>query len=143
MARGTQRFAVHRPLDEVRRYLSDPSRVGECLSFVQATERENASVRWRLKSPMSSITRTPWFDLEFQVADRDIRWRGRGAHLETIGHLHLVPQSVTETEIEFTLEMIGLGPMALVIEPLASVQIESQIGYFADCLRAQFETKEQ
>lgn len=143
MAKGTQRFAVHRPLDEVHRYLSDPARVGGCLAFVQATERGDTSIRWRLKSPMSSITRTPWFDLEFRIGDHDIHWHGRGAHLETAGHLRLVPQGPTETGVEFALEMVGLGPMALVIEPLASVQIESQMGYFADCLRAQFETKEQ
>lgn len=135
MAQGTLSFTVHHPRQEVLAFLSDPGRVGECLAFVRDTEEEPAGVRWRVKAPMSVITQTPFFDLDFQVEANGVRWHGQGKHLETRGELVLSEEEPGTTAVDFTLEMVGLGAMAMVIEPLAAVQIGSQMEYFASRLR--------
>jgi len=140
MAKSKESFMINRPKDEVYRFLSDPASVGDCLSFVEATE-ENEGLRWQVKSPMSTITATNSLALEFRAApEGEIEWHGQGSHLETRGQIILRESAEQETEAEFTLGMTGLGPMSIVIEPLASVQISNQIAYFAACLRGKLET---
>ncbi len=81
---------------------------------------------------MSSITATPEFTIDFHTRPLDeVRWHGQGAHLETEGQLILSMEGEDTTVVDFTLEMAALGAMALVIEPMAKVQIESQMDYFA------------
>lgn len=139
MAKSKESFTINRPKEEVYRLLSDPASVGGCLSFVKATE-DSEGLHWQVKSPMSTITSTKSLDLEFQAdSEGEIKWHGQGSHLETRGQLALKEKSEQETEVEFTLEMSGLGPMSMVIEPLASVQIGNQIAYFAACVRERLE----
>ncbi len=139
MARGTKSFTINRSREEIYRLLSDPAVVGSCLSFVSGTETDEG-LHWRVKSPMSTIISTKSLALEFQVdPEGEIRWYGRGSHLETRGLLVLREDKEQQTEVKFTLEMAGLGPMSAVIEPLASVQINNQIAYFAACVRDKLE----
>ena len=139
MAKGTQSFTIEKPKDEVYRLLSDPTAVGSCLSFVKETENDNGFY-WVMKSPMSTITSTSSLDLEFDAQPAgEIRWHGQGSHLETKGQIALKESNEQETEVELTLEMTGLGPMSLVIEPLAAVQIGNQIAYFVACVREKLE----
>jgi carbon monoxide dehydrogenase subunit G len=142
MVRRQQQFTVQQPLQMVYRFLSDPVQVGNCLAFVAGTENGVGSLRWQVKAPMSGITGTPEFALEFQTRPPDeVRWRGQGAHLETQGHLILSTEGDT-TVVDFTLEMAALGAMALVIEPMAKVQIEGQMDYFASQMREALEAGE-
>jgi len=136
MARRQQRFMVRQPLEMVYRFLSDPTQVGNCLAFVAGTENGRGSLRWRVKAPMSGITGTPEFILDFHARPPDeVRWRGQGAHLETQGHLILSMEDEDTTVVHFTLEMTAPGAMALVIQPMAKVQIEGQMDYFASQVR--------
>ena len=139
MAKSKESFTINRPKEEVYRLLSDPASVGGCLSFVKATE-DSEGLDWQVKSPMSTITSTSSLALEFQAEpEGQIEWHGQGSHLETKGQLAFEQRSEHETEVELTLEMSGLGPMSMVIEPLASVQIGNQIAYFAACVRERLE----
>lgn len=139
MAKSKESFTINRPKEEVYRLLSDPASVGRCLSFVKATETSEG-LHWQVKSPMSTITSTSSLALEFQAEpEGQIEWHGQGSHLETKGQLAFEQRSEHETEVELTLEMSGLGPMSMVIEPLASVQIGNQIAYFAACVRERLE----
>jgi len=135
MAQGTSRFTLTHPRPTVRAFLSDPARVGAGLAFVQETEAGPAGARWRVKSPMSTVTQTPCFELEFQAAGDEVRWYGRGAHLETRGLLALADGEPGTTAVVFTLDMVGLGVLGAIIEPLAAAQIGGQMTYFADQLR--------
>jgi len=135
MAQGTLRFTLAHPRPMVGAFLSDPARVGSCLAFVQETGPGPAGTRWRVKSPMSTITQTTHFELEFQAAEDEVRWHGRGAHLETRGHLVLTDGEPDTTVVDFTLEMVGQGIVGTIIEPLAAAQIGSQMAYFADQLQ--------
>jgi carbon monoxide dehydrogenase subunit G len=142
MVQRKQRFTVRQPLEMVYRFLSDPAQVGNCLAFVAGTENGRGSLRWRVKAPMSGITGTPEFILDFHSRPPDeVRWRGQGAHLETQGHLILSMEGEDTTEVDFTLEMAALGAMALVIEPMAKVQIEGQMDYFASQVREALESQ--
>ena len=142
MVRRQQRFAVRRPLEIVYRFLSDPAQVGNCLAFVAGTENGREGLRWRVKAPMSGITGTLEFTLDFHTRPlEEVRWRGQGAHLETQGHLILSTEGEDITAVDFTLEMAALGAMALVIEPMAKVQIEGQMDYFASRVREALETR--
>jgi carbon monoxide dehydrogenase subunit G len=135
MVQRKQQFTVGQPLGVVYRFLSDPAQVGNCLAFVSATENGREGLRWRVKAPMSGITGTPELTLDFHTRPPDeVRWHGRGAHLETQGHLILSTEGDT-TVVDLTLEMVALGAMALVIEPMAKVQIEGQMDYFASQVR--------
>jgi len=141
MAQRQQRFTVRQHLEMVYRFLSDPAQVGNCLAFVAGTENGRGSLRWRVKAPMSSITGTPEFTLDFHTSPpNEVHWRGQGAHLETQGHLSLSTEGDT-TVVDFTLEMAALGGMALVIEPMAKVQIEGQMDYFASQVREALEAQ--
>jgi carbon monoxide dehydrogenase subunit G len=140
MAKGTQGFTIQKSKDEVYRFLSDPTAVGSCLSFVKETENENG-LHWRMKSPMSTITSTKSLALEFEAHPTDeVSWRGQGDHLQSRGQIVLNELKERETEVDITMEMTGLGPMSIVIEPLASVQIANQIDYFSACVREKLES---
>ena len=141
MARGQQQFTVRQSLETVYRFLSDPAQVGNCLAFVAATENGSGSLRWQVKAPISGITGTPEFILDFHTRPPDeVRWHGQGAHLEAQGHLILSTEGEDTTTVDFTLEMAALGAMALVIEPMAKVQIEGQMDYFASQVRGALES---
>ncbi len=143
MVRRQQQFTVRQPLEAVYRFLSDPAQVGRCLAFIAGTENGKGSLRWQVKAPMSGITGTPEFILDFHTRSPDeVHWRGQGAHLETQGHLVLSPEGEDTTVVDFTLEMAALGAMALVIEPMAKVQIEGQMDYFASQVREALEVSE-
>jgi carbon monoxide dehydrogenase subunit G len=142
MVRRQQRFTVRQPLETVYRFLSDPAQVGNCLAFVAGTENGSGSLRWQVKAPMSGITGTPEFILDFHTRPPDeVRWRGQGAHLETQGHLILSTEGEDTTLVDFTLEMAALGAMTLVIEPMAKVQIEGQMDYFVSQVREVLKTQ--
>ena len=142
MVRQQQQFTVRQPLEVVYRFLSDPTQVGNCLAFVASTENGRGGLRWQVKAPMSGITGTPEFTLDFHTRPPDeIHWHGRGAHLETQGHL-ILSTECDSTVADFTLEMAALGAMALVIEPMAKVQIEGQMDYFASQVREALEVGE-
>ena len=142
MVRRQQRFTVRQPLEMVYRFLSDPTQVGNCLAFVSGTENEEESLRWKVKAPMSGITGTPEFVLDFHTRPPDeVRWHGQGAHLETQGLMILSEEDKDTTVVDFTLEMSALGAMALVIEPMAKVQIEGQMDYFVSQVREVLETQ--
>jgi len=144
MVQRKQRFTVRQPLEMVYRFLSDPAQVGNCLAFVASTENGRGNLRWRVKAPMSGITGTPEFVLDFHTRPPDqVRWHGQGAYLETQGHLILSTEGEDTTEVDFTLEMAALGAMALVIEPMAKVQIEAQMNSFASQVREALEAKEE
>lgn len=137
MAQARQSFSIARPKSDVYQFLSDPGLLGGCLSFVAATEHDGGWT-WLVKSPMSTITSTPSLALDFEADARGrITWEGTGSHLETRGEIVLRDTGNGETQVEWTLEMRGLGPMSVVIEPMASVQIGSQMDYFAQRLRAE------
>ena len=143
MAQRQQRFTVRQPREIVYRFLSDPAQVGNCLAFVSGTENGGGNLRWRVKAPMSGITGTPEFILDFHTRPPDeVRWHGQGAHLETRGLVILSAEGEDATVVDFTLEMTALGAMALVIEPMAKVQIESQMDYFASRVREALEAGE-
>ncbi len=135
MAQARQSFSIARPRAEVYQFLSDPGALGGCLSFVAETEHDGGWT-WLVKSPMSTITSTPSLAPEFEAdTSGSITWEGTGNHLERRGEILLRDARNGETEVDFTLEMRGVGPMSVVIEPMASVQIGNQIDYFAQCLR--------
>jgi len=143
MARRRQQFTIRQPLETVYRFLSEPAQVGNCLAFVAGTENGRGSLRWQVKAPMSSITGTPEFTLDFHTKpSEEVRWHGQGAHLETQGHLVFSTEGEDTTAVDFTLEMTALGAMALVIEPMAKVQIEGQMDYFASQARETLEAGE-
>ncbi len=136
MARAEARFVVEKPKGEVLAFLRDPVRVGGCLAFVSDTERTPEGVRWRVKSPMSAITQTSYLDVAFQVEGAEVRWQGRGRHLDIRGAFTLGEGPGGTTEVACTLEVLPLGALASVLEPLAAVQVSSQLDYFAREVRA-------
>ncbi|MGQ9630478.1 MAG: hypothetical protein ACUVXI_09220 [bacterium] len=131
MARAEIRFRLGADPKRVAEFIREPRNVGECLSFVGDTKEEEGGIRWYLKSPMSQMTRTSHFPLEFQASDRGVNWDGKGQYVETRGDVSLRDPGDGTCEVSFALEMLGLGPMKVVIEPAASVQISKHARYFA------------
>ncbi|MGQ9594683.1 MAG: hypothetical protein ACUVXH_09165 [Anaerolineae bacterium] len=136
MARAETRFTVARPKGEVLAFLGDPTRVGECLAFVAGTETTAEGVRWRVKAPMSAITQTPYLDVAFQGGGDQVRWQARGRHLDIRGTFAVAAAAEEATEVACTLEVVPLGVLAPVLEPLAAVQVGSQLDYFVREARA-------
>ncbi|MGC8837518.1 MAG: SRPBCC family protein [Anaerolineae bacterium] len=130
MARAEARFTVDRPKDAVLAFLRDPAQVGECLAFVAGTERGPEGDRWKVKAPMSVITQTPHLDVAFQVEGNQVRWQGRGRHLDIRGTFTVGEGPARATEVACTLEVLPLGALAPVLEPLAEAQVGGQLDYF-------------
>lgn len=136
MARAETRFTVARPKGEVLAFLGDPTQVGECLAFVAGTETTAEGVRWRVKAPMSAITQTPHLDVAFQGGGDQVRWQARGRHLDIRGTFAVATAGEGATEVACALEVVPLGALAPVLEPLAAVQVGSQLDYFVREARA-------
>ncbi len=131
MAEAEMEFTVPVSADEVKSRIRDMGFVGRCFKFVGDVSRDGRI--WRVKAPMSAITQTK--ELETRVLSQDpIEWEAEGKHLLWRGVFE-VEESEEGTKIKVRLSVEGLGSMAPIINPMAGMQIEGQLRYFAKKLR--------
>lgn len=136
MATRSARYLVEHPLPAVRQALADAHRLGQALAFVEGTEERGGRLFWRLPPPLATITGAEGLWPAVEVVPGDVvRWRAESPRLVSRGELRLAAAGPQATEIGFTLEMAGVGPARLIIEPLATLQIEAQMDCFIDRLQ--------
>jgi len=126
-----EEFVVSAPKSRVVEVLSNPKEVGECFGFVKGTSEDGKI--WYVKAPMSAITQTRELHVSFSEEGK-LEWEARGEHLLWRGRFE-VEEVEGGVKVVAVLYVEGLGAMASIINPMASVQIRGQLRHFVKKLK--------
>ena len=129
------------PLSSVWEFISDLSKIASCLRFVGGVEKTSNSLIWKVKVPMSITTRTSVLNPGITQIDegKSLSWLAKGEHIQWGGRFELEEFEEKKTRAKIRLEVAGLGPMAMIINPTAALQIKNQLKYFVEQLNKKLE----
>lgn len=129
------------PLSSVWEFISDLSKIASCLRFVGGVEKTSNSLIWKVKVPMSITTRTSVLNPGITQIDegKSLSWLAKGEHIQWGGRFELEEFEEKKTRAKIRLEVAGLGPMAMIINPTAALQIKNQLKYFVEQLKKNLE----
>ncbi|OGC84908.1 MAG: hypothetical protein A2W07_08450 [candidate division Zixibacteria bacterium RBG_16_43_9] len=122
-------------------FISDLKNIASCLRFIGGVEKTADSLIWKVKVPMSITTRTSVLKPEITQIDegKSLSWLAQGEHLQWGGRFDLEEMEDKKTRAKIKLEVTGLGPMAMIINPTAALQIKNQLKYFVEQLKKRLE----
>jgi len=122
-------------------FISDLKNIASCLRFIGGVEKTSDSLIWKVKVPMSITTRTSVLKPEItQVEEgKSFSWLAKGEHLQWGGRFELEEIEEKKTRAKIKLEVTGLGPMTMIINPTAALQIKNQLKYFVEQLKKNLE----
>ncbi|ADC66651.1 Polyketide cyclase/dehydrase [Ferroglobus placidus DSM 10642] len=135
MAEAKGEIVVSADVERVRKVLLDMKTVGSCFKFVKNASEKGE--KWFVRAPMSMITQTKELEVKV-IREEPVEWEAKGKHLLWKGRFE-VEEANGGTRIKVTLSVEGLGSMAAIINPMASVQIEGQLRYFLNELKKKIE----
>ncbi|MDH4223801.1 MAG: SRPBCC family protein [candidate division Zixibacteria bacterium] len=129
------------PVDSIWEFISDLKNIGSCLRFIGETQKTSDSLIWKVKSPMSITTRTSTLKPEFlrEEENRFLSWIARGENLQWSGSFDLESLKQGQTKVKIELGVSGTGPMAVIINPTAALQIKNQLKYLVEQLKKKTE----
>ena len=136
MAEAKGEIVVSADVEKVRKVLLDLKAIGNCFKFVKNTSESGE--KWFIRAPMSMITQTKELEAKI-IREEPVEWEAKGKHLLWRGKFE-VEKVNGGTKIRVTLSVEGLGGMAAIINPMASVQIEGQLKYFLNELKKKIES---
>ena len=136
MAEAKGEIVVSADVEKIRKVLLNLKAIGKCFKFVKNTSESGE--KWFIRAPMSMITQTKELEAKI-VREEPIEWEAKGKHLLWRGKFE-VEKANGGTRIRVTLSVEGLGSMAAIINPMASVQIEGQLKYFLNELKKTIES---
>lgn len=129
------------PLTSVWKFISDLKNIASCLRFVSGVEKTSDSLIWKVKIPMSITTRTSLLKPEITQVEKgkSLSWLAKGEHVQWGGRFDLEEIEEGKTKAKINLEVSGLGPMAMIINPTAALQIKNQLKFFIEQLKKNLE----
>jgi uncharacterized membrane protein len=141
MPEATSEICFNLPLVSVWGFISDLKNIASCLRFIGGVEKTVDSLIWKVKVPMSITTRTSVLKSEITEIEekKTLSWIARGEHLKWSGKFDLEEIEDKKTRAKIRLEVTGLGPMAMIINPTAALQIKNQLKYFVEQLKKNLE----
>ncbi len=141
MPESSLEICFNLPLNTVWEFVSDLSKIASCLRFVGGIEGTVDSPIWKVKVPMSITTRTSVLKPEITQLEKgkSLTWSAKGEHLQWGGRFDLEQIGEKQTRAKIKLEVIGLGPLATIINPTAALQIKNQLKFFVEQLKKNLE----
>ncbi len=137
MTEAEYEIEVSRNADVVLDLLRNLKFIGTCFKFVGDVSDDG--IVWKVKAPMSAITRTKKLNVELTSHDPP-EWVAKGEHLIWKGRFQIEDRGERRTGIKIWLSVEGTGAMAPIINPMAGMQIGGQLKYFADKLKEKMES---
>jgi carbon monoxide dehydrogenase subunit G len=141
MPEASFEICINLPVVSVWKFISDFKNIGFCLRFVSGIEKSGESYLWKVKPPMSITTRTPVLKPEYvnKVENKSLSWIAKGEYIQWGGKVNLESVEKKKTKVKIELEVSGLGPMSVIINPAAALQIKNQLKYFAEQIKKRLE----
>lgn len=141
MPEASLEICFNLPVVSVWKFISDFKNIGFCLRFVGEIEKLDDTYIWKVKAPMSIATRTPVLRPEYmnRVKNKSLSWTAKGEYIEWGGRFDLENLEKKKTKAKIELEVSGLGPMSVIINPAAALQIKNQLKYFAEQIKKKLE----
>ncbi|MCJ7458588.1 MAG: SRPBCC family protein [candidate division Zixibacteria bacterium] len=141
MPEASLEICFNLPLTSVWEFISDLKNIASCLRFVGGVEKTSDSLIWKVKVPMSITTRTSVLKPGvIQSEDKKtFSWRAKGEHIQWSGRFELEEMEEKKTRAKIKLEVTGFGPMAMIINPTAALQIKNQLKFFVEQLKKRLE----
>ena len=141
MPEATSEMYFNLPLSSIWEFISDLSKIASCLRFVSGVEKTSDSLIWKVKIPMSITTRTSVLKSKITEIEEEkkLSWIAKGEHLQWGGSFDLEEIEEARTRAKIKLEVTGLGPMAMIINPTAALQIKNQLKFFIEQLKKNLE----
>ncbi|MFH0930889.1 MAG: hypothetical protein V1890_03000 [Candidatus Zixiibacteriota bacterium] len=141
MPEASLELCFNLPVNIVWKFVSDFKNIGSCLRFVGGIEKSGESYVWKVKPPMSITTRTPVLkpDCMAMIEEEMFYWIAKGEYIHWIGRFDLERIEGKKTKTKIRLEVSGLGPMSVIIDSTAALQIKNQLKYFAEQIKKKLE----
>ena len=141
MPEASLEICFNHPVVYVWKFISDFKNIGFCLRFVGEIEKLDDTYIWKVKAPMSITTRTSVLKPEYvnKVENKSLSWIAKGEYIQWGGRFDLESVEKKKTKAKIELEVSGLGPMSVIINPAAALQIENQLKYFAEQIKKKLE----
>lgn len=141
MPEASLEICFNLPLTSVWGFISDLKNLASCLRFIGGVEKTMDSLIWKVKVPMSITTRTSVLKSEITEIEEEktLSWIAKGEHLQWGGRFELEEIEEKKTRAKIRLEVAGFGPMAMIINPTAALQIKNQLKYFVEQLKKRLE----
>ncbi|MDP2960054.1 MAG: SRPBCC family protein [candidate division Zixibacteria bacterium] len=141
MPEASLELCFNLPVNIVWKFVSDFKNIGSCLRFVGGIEKSGESYVWKVKPPMSITTRTSVLKPEFldRVGNKSLSWIAKGEYIQWGGRFDLENLEKKKTKAKIELEVSGLGPMSVIIDSTAALQIKNQLKYFAEQIKKKLE----
>ncbi len=141
MPEASVEICFNLPVVSVWKFISDFKNIGSCLRFVGVIENSDDSYVWKVKPPMSITTRTPVLkpDCMAMIEEEMFYWIAKGEYVQWGGRFDLEGMEKKKTKAKIELEVSGLGPMSVIINPAAALQIKNQLKYFAEQIKKKLE----
>jgi uncharacterized membrane protein len=133
MPKAEEEIIFDSSLEKLWLFFSDLITLSKALRFVERAEEGcDKKILWKIKFPMSATTKTPFLEANFfDVKPQEkISWEAKGENIVWRGEINLESIEENKTRVRISLEVEGLGPMAKIINPVASLQISGQLKYF-------------
>ena len=141
MPEASLEICFNLPLTSVWGFISDLKNIASCLRFIGGVEKTADSQIWKVKVPMSITTRTSVLKPEITQIDegKSLFWLAKGEHIQWSGRFDLEEVEEKKIRAKIRLEVAGFGPMAMIINPTAALQIKNQLKYFVEHLKKRLE----
>jgi len=141
MPEASLEICFNLPVVSVWKFISDFKYIGSCLRFVGEIKKSDDSYVWKVKAPMSITTRTPVLkpDCMAMIEEEMFYWIAKGEYIQWIGRFDLERIEGKKTKTKIRLEVSGLGPMSVIIDSIAALQIKNQLKYFVEQLKNKLE----
>lgn len=139
MPKADMTITLPHSLAEVWDFFSHLDKIGPCLRFVEKAEPgDGEAVRWKIRSPMSGATKTPFLEVVFtEKKEKEVlAWQAKGEHLQWSGEVKLRSLGENETEVKVTLEVQGLGGMAPIINATSAPQVPGHLRFFFEQVKS-------
>jgi carbon monoxide dehydrogenase subunit G len=141
MPEASLEICINLSIASVWGFISDLKNIGFCLRFVSEIEKSGESYFWKVKPPMSITTRTSVLKPEYvnRVENKSLSWIAKSEYVKWGGRFDLEGMEKKKTNVKIGLEVFGLGPMSVIINPTAALQIKNQLKYFAEQIKKKLE----
>jgi carbon monoxide dehydrogenase subunit G len=126
------------PLARVRSALTDINFVSSAIPDVKSVERiTDTKAKWNVQVALGFVRKTMTLESEVtEVEDSKMHFRAIGSEASMEGTASLKSISSNETEVTFTMNFEGKGPLKAIIDNLIQKKIKNDTQTFAQNMEA-------
>ncbi len=138
LATATTIIKCNLPIAKVKAALTDINFVSSAIPDVKSVEKiTDTRAKWNVQVDFGFVHKTMTLESEVtEVEDRDMHFKASGSEASMEGTASLKSISSNETEVTFTMNFEGKGPLKAIIDNFIQKKIKHDIQTFAQSMEA-------